>query len=195
MGAGTFIYERTNYWRESSAGMNTLPYFFAKFLMNIPRIVCSAFFFWTAFTSNYINAGSNAHLYAIFLMMYWFGFSLGYVTSQLVPPGFVAIFGVMVSLIFCIAFSGIDPTMNQVNNYPQSKQNLWKISGPRWTIEAFVVDAVKYYYRLPEGSGYSGEPYLDLSDYISNYGYQIHSFANDIRACLGCGFGKTFILY
>ncbi len=109
-------------------------------------------------------------------MMYWFGFSMGYVVSQCVSSELVAITGVMTALIFSAAFSGTSPTIAEVHGFPNALGNLWLFSGPRWTLEAFYVNAVSYYQYIPAGSSYGGAPYADLQAQLHTYGYKLNHF-------------------
>ena len=193
MGAGTFQKETPNYWREASAGLQTFSYFYAKFFANIIRIAVSAVFFFVAFTINFTNPGSGGKLYAIILVSYFFGFSLGYLTSQCVSEQYVAITGVMLALIFCLAFSGSNPTLTQVYEKPKSLQRLWSLSGPRWANEAFYINSVEYYQYIPSGSSFSGADYMNIDAQLNNFGYNMDYFASDIGAVILCGIGWGFI--
>ena len=143
-----------------------------------------------------------------------FGFSLGYVVSQLVPIKYAALCGVLISLIFSVALAGnththspthslslaqslshthtdslthicsltlvspacnfhshilnnvfhvhlprlgrsvgrsvgsivsvgSNPNMNTVRSFSKPKQFFWAMSGSRWALEAFYVNAIK----------------------------------------------------
>lgn len=104
--ASTFGNEQVNYWRECAVGLNSVPYFFGRWIANFPRIFCSALFFWFAFSIQFQNTGSAGGLYLIILMLYWFGYSLGYVVSQVVPIKSAALLGVLLALIFSVGFAG-----------------------------------------------------------------------------------------
>jgi len=75
--SATFGAEAPNYWRECSAGMQTVPYFMAKTIVNIPRIFAAAFFFWVAYNLAFIATGPPSQFYCSMLMAYWFGYNLG----------------------------------------------------------------------------------------------------------------------
>jgi len=63
----------------------------------------------------------------------------------------VPVFAVMVALIFVIA-------LGKAGNASSAAQaNLYKLSGPRWVMEAFVISCFQYYQYLPSGSGYTGK--------------------------------------
>ena len=141
--SGTFGAESPNYWRECSAGLQSIPYFAAKTLVNIPRIVAAAFFFWVAYNISFIATGSPTDYYLTFLMAYWFAYNLGYLVSQVVPMSMVPVFAVMVALIFVIAFGKAGNADSEAMN------NIYKLSGPRWVMEAFTITSLNYYQFLP----------------------------------------------
>lgn len=57
--SGIFGNEQVNFWRETSSGLQPVPYFFGKWIAYIPRIICSAFFFWFAFSIKFNNTGHS----------------------------------------------------------------------------------------------------------------------------------------
>ena len=148
--AFTFGAESPNYWRESSAGLYTRSYFCAKWLANVPRILASAAFFFGAFIIQFSNVGSQPMLYLCFLMLYFFGYSLGYFAGVLVPLSYTSIVGVF-ALIFCLSLSGMSPTLPTVSDMPKAQQNIWALSGPRWINEAFYINSISYYQFIPSG--------------------------------------------
>ena len=75
-------------------------------MADIPRIICAAVFFWIAFSIKFQNTGSPTSLFSIILLMYWFGFSIGYTISHVVPVSYVPLTGVLVALIFSVALAG-----------------------------------------------------------------------------------------
>lgn len=136
----TFGSEQVNYWRECSSGLLSVPYFFGRWIANFPRIFFSAVFFFFSFSIKFSNTGSALGLFQIILMLYWFGYSLGYVVSQLVPIKHAALLGVVLALVFAVGFAGANPNMNAVRDKPKSVQWIWALSGPRWALEAFYIN-------------------------------------------------------
>ena len=76
---------------------------------------------------------------------YLFGFSIGYVVSQIVAPEHSNMCGVLIALIFAVGLSGVNPSMTDVEQKTKAQQFPWYISGPQWFIEAFYVSQVHYY--------------------------------------------------
>ena len=82
----------------------------------------------------------------------------------------------MIALIFALALSGTNPLLPEVNDKPQASQNIWKLSGPRWSNEAFYINAVNYYENVPSGEyvgRYTGQPYMNIQAQLDNYGTYI----------------------
>lgn len=183
---------QVNFWRESSTGLKAGPYFFGKWIANFPRIVCSALFFWIAFSIKHQNTGSAVDVFMIVLALYWFGFSLGYVVSQLVSIKSASLAGVLVALLFSVALSGANPSMKDVKEYSQGKQFFWKISGPRWALEAFYISQVHYYEEVPNGP-YEGNDYIDVHPGLEQAGYNIDYFDICIRAIFLAGLGWSIL--
>jgi cell division protein FtsX len=187
--SATFGHEQVNYYRESSSGLQSMPYFFGKWLANLPRIIFAALFFWIAFSIKYQNTGRSGDLYLIILFLYWFGFSMGYVTSQLVPYAYCALTGVLIALIFAVALAGANPNMAKVESKPRAQQFFWMISGPRWALEAFYISGVSYYEHVPAASdGFGGQPYEDIAYGLDNVGYNVGNFYMDIHGLFWVGF-------
>ena len=147
--SATFGEEQVNYWRECAAGLNSIPYFFGKWLVNFPRIVGAAGFFLISFSIRFQDTSKRGDTFAIILTLYWFGFAIGYVVSQCVPIRYASSLGVLIALIFAVGLSGVNPSLKDVNSYSQSRQIPWSVSGPRWALEAFYVSQVSYYETIP----------------------------------------------
>lgn len=164
--SATFGSEQVNYWRECSSGLNSGPYFFGRWIANFPRIVMSALFFFFSFSIRFSNTGRALGLYQIILMLYWFGYSLGYVVSQLVPIQHASLLGVVLALIFAVGFAGANPNMNEVREKPAAVRWVWSLSGPRWALEAFYINSAAYYENVPPASKYNslytGQPYMNV---------------------------------
>lgn len=62
---------KVNYFRESAAGLQSIPYFLGKWIANIPRIGLAAVFFWFAFSIRYQQTGDATKLYLLTVLLYW----------------------------------------------------------------------------------------------------------------------------
>lgn len=194
--AGTFGNEQVNYFREAASGLLSVPYFFGKWLTDFPRVFGATVFFYLAFSIRFQNTSTDStELFSLILAFYWYGFSMGYLVSQIVSMKQAALTGVLVALIFAVALSGINPTMSEVQDKPRSQQILWAISGPRWAVEGFYISQIKYYETVPNGD-YEGASYIDIQPGLDNTGYEVDNFKTCIRAMFlnGIGWGLLALL-
>lgn len=193
--SGTFGNEQVNYFRESAAGLMTVPYFFAKWLADLPRMVAAACFFWLALNVRFQGTAPPRETFLIVLMLYWFGWSLGFIISQAVNIRKAALTGVLVSLVFAIGISGVNPALSDVKEYPPLKQLPWKLSGPRWAIEAFYISQVAYYKEVPSGP-LEGDDYIDIDSGLEDKGYVEDNYWTDISTmlALGAGYGVVALI-
>lgn len=180
-----------NYWRESAAGLKTFPYFIAKWIVEFPNIVLAASFFWFAFLIRFPNTGSNENLFMLFFSMYWWSWSLGFLLSVLANPDKVFLLGVLVALLLAVAFSGANPTIDEVNDMSPAISWLWSVSGTRWLLEGFYVSQVKYYEEVPGGE-LEGEKYMNIEAGLDNIGYNVNNFSLCISGLWWNGFGYAF---
>ena len=144
-GSTTFGSEKIVYWRDSSAGMPTLPYFLAKLTADLPRIALASFFFTLAMTV-FVDYRSNfGDLMLIFLALYYVSFNFGYFISIIFNKKSVALVTATNALLQGFVFAGVAPDLvNDVYSTNPSKsyapfQWLWEISGPRWAVEAYYI--------------------------------------------------------
>jgi ABC-type multidrug transport system ATPase subunit len=184
----TFGGEQVNYWRESAAGLKTIPYFFAKWLIEFPNILLASCFFWLAFQIRFPNTNSSGALFLFFFSVYWWSWSLGFLLSALVAPDKVFLLGVLVAILLAVGFSGINPTLDEVNDMSPAISWLWSCSGTRWLLEAFYVSQVEYYETVPSGP-LEGQPYMDVEAGLETYGYDIDNFETAIGGLWWCGLG------
>ncbi|CAG8541839.1 5729_t:CDS:10, partial [Diversispora eburnea] len=94
-GTATFGYEKVVYWRDTSSGMKTIPYFLAKSIADIPRILIAGLMFSLAFILFYSYRSRFSEIYIIVLLTYiaaWKMEKLG-----LVSTGFALAFGMVLS--------------------------------------------------------------------------------------------------
>ena len=183
-GIQTFGNERVVFWRESAAGMSSLAYYSGKVTADFVRVVCATTFFYAFFSIGYTSVGNTGDLFLIILLLYWFGFALGYFISQIAKPANAALLGVAFSLVFCVVFGGNKPTIHEVETESQyqNTKSLWDISVPRWAIEALFINQVSYYKSVPSGP-LEGQPYMNLTTGVFEKGYEIDNFDTDVRNC------------
>ena len=180
-----FSSEQPNYWRECSAGLLTVPYFVGHFLGNQPRMIASAILFFLSFSIMYRDTAGVGQpgLFGIILGLYWFGYSLGYLVSQIASPQNTSLMGVLFALVFAVLFSGVLPMLKDVEAFPQWEQFPWYLSGPRWAIEAFYVNSVMSFKTIPQSKYndlYVGQPYVDVASVLQQVGYDINNYDKDV---------------
>ena len=184
----TFGGEQVNYWRESAAGLRTVPYFLAKWIMEFPNILLASCFFWLAFQLRFPNTNSPGALFTFFFAVYWWAWALGFLLSSLVSPDKVFLLGVLAAILLAVGFSGTNPTMTEVRDMSPAISWLWSCSGTRWMLEAFYVSQVNYYETVPSGP-LEGQPYMNIQAGLDVYGYKIDHLDRCLRALWWCGLG------
>ncbi|RIA87160.1 hypothetical protein C1645_828180 [Glomus cerebriforme] len=149
-GGSTFGYEKVVYWRDTAAGMRTIPYFFAKFFADIPRLVIAAAMFACSFILFYPFRSLFSELYLIILLSYLAAWTMGYFLSALVSKEKIGLIGTGFALGWGLVLSGANPKLDDVmtNDVYAHIRWLWTISAPRWEIEALYlkeIDPRKWY--------------------------------------------------
>ncbi|KAG0230455.1 hypothetical protein BGW42_000932 [Actinomortierella wolfii] len=141
VGITTFGHEKAVFWRDTSAGMATLPYYLAKVLADIPRVLVAGKPKSTI--ENVLQPLSS--LLLIITLLYINAFAIGYCVSTFVSRSMFALVGTGMALAWALVFSGIAPHLYKVVNSPgfRNVQWLWAISGPRWGVEAFYLKEMK----------------------------------------------------
>ncbi|RGB39200.1 hypothetical protein C1646_690392 [Rhizophagus diaphanus] len=149
-GGSTFGYEKVVYWRDTAAGMRTIPYFFAKFIADIPRLVIAAAMFTCSFILFYPYRAFILELYLIILLSYLAAWTMGYFLSAIVTKEKLGLIGTGFALGWGLVLSGANPKLDEVMNNDSYVyiRWLWAISAPRWEIEAMYlkeIDPRKWY--------------------------------------------------
>ncbi|KAF9092099.1 hypothetical protein BGX29_010606 [Mortierella sp. GBA35] len=148
VGTTTFGNEKIVYWREKSSGLLTLPYYIAKVIADIPRIVLAGIMFSISLVIFFNERSNYFYLVFIIIMLYAVAFAMGYLLSALVPQNRVALVGTGFTLAWAIVFSGDAPDLADVmapdasSGYTATRW-LWVISAPRYAIEAIYLREVQ----------------------------------------------------
>ncbi|KAK3837381.1 MAG: hypothetical protein J3R72DRAFT_512813 [Linnemannia gamsii] len=148
VGTTTFGNEKIVYWREKSSGLLTLPYYIAKVMADIPRIVLAGVMFSISLVIFFNERSNYFYLLFIIVMLYAVAFAMGYLLSALVPQNRVALVGTGFTLAWAIVFSGDAPDLADVmdpgasSGYAATRW-LWVISAPRYAIEAIYLREVQ----------------------------------------------------
>ncbi|GBC06719.1 hypothetical protein RclHR1_00700018 [Rhizophagus clarus] len=143
-GGSTFGYEKVVYWRDTAAGMRTIPYFFAKFIADIPRLVIAAAMFTCSFILFYPYRALIVELYLIILLAYLAAWTMGYFLSAIVTKEKLGLIGTGFALGWGLVLSGANPKLDEVvtNDSFMYLRWLWSISAPRWEIEAVYLKEI-----------------------------------------------------
>ncbi|CAG8509884.1 480_t:CDS:10 [Funneliformis mosseae] len=177
----TFGYEKVVYWRETSAGMKSLPYFLAKFTADIPRIINASTMFSMAFIVFYSYQALFVEIYVIALLSYSCAWTMGYFLSIIVKKEQMALIGTGFALAWSLVLSGKNPELVAVNSSDTYKfvKWLWKVSAPRWVVEALYLKEIgprKWYeiHNEPLNFTYAFEHYEDC---LINLGFIAYGWA------------------
>ncbi|KAG9323700.1 hypothetical protein KVV02_008118 [Mortierella alpina] len=141
VGASTFGDEKAVYWRDTSAGMPTLPYYLAKILADVPRMLVAACMYTGAFIFYFAYRERLSELFLVILLLYVNAFALGYFVSSVVNRSMFGLTGTGMSLAWALVLSGAAPHLYQVmNNHEYAYVRwVWDVSAPRWGVEAFYL--------------------------------------------------------
>ncbi|KAG0356870.1 hypothetical protein BGZ54_000572 [Gamsiella multidivaricata] len=147
VGSMTFGNEKIVYWREKSSGLLTLPYYLAKVIADIPRIILAGIMFSISLVIFFNQRSNYFYLLFIIIMLYAVAFAMGYLLSALVPQNRVSLVGTGFTLAWAIVFSGDAPDLADVmasasSGYTATRW-LWIISAPRYAIEAIYLREVQ----------------------------------------------------
>ncbi|KAF9908734.1 hypothetical protein EC991_009544 [Linnemannia zychae] len=141
VGSSTFGDEKAVYWRDTSAGMPTLPYYLAKILADVPRMIVAACMYTGAFIFFFAYRQQLSSLFLVIMLLYINAFSLGYFVSAVVNRSMFGLAGTGMSLAWALVLSGTAPHLYKVmnsNGYATVRW-VWDVSAPRWGVEAFYL--------------------------------------------------------
>ncbi|KAI9179963.1 hypothetical protein H9P43_005295 [Blastocladiella emersonii ATCC 22665] len=145
VGASTFGgAERVVYWRDVAAGMPTVPYFVAKALVDVPRIVLAGVTFSLSLVFLWPYRGLWVSICAVVVALYFAAFSMGYFISTAVhAPQAVGLVATAFALLWALVLGGLVPPLGEVERegsgyYPF--RFLWSLSAPRYAVEALFIE-------------------------------------------------------
>eukprot|EP00842_Homolaphlyctis_polyrhiza_P002787 jgi/Hompol1/3509/HPOL_003282-RA len=164
VGVNTFGREKVVYWRDTANGMNTIPYYLAKFIVDFPRVLLGATMYFIAVLIFFSFKQFPGSLFSIIICLYYGAFAMGYWISTAFPLSKAALIGTGFALLWALVLSGVIPSLDDVVDYPDALQWLWKVSAPRWGIEAFWLKEVSSLWwrerNLPPINQYQWDDYL-----------------------------------
>ncbi|CAG8440511.1 6656_t:CDS:10 [Acaulospora morrowiae] len=140
-GTATFGYERVVYWRDTAAGMRTVPYFLAKVVADIPRILLASLMYSLAFILFYAYRAPFYEVYLIVLLCYMATWAMGYFLSSVVPKEKLGLAATGLALACGLVLNGATPRLELVmsDNTYKFLRWLWFVSAQRWIVEAFYL--------------------------------------------------------
>ncbi|RHZ58597.1 hypothetical protein Glove_372g90 [Diversispora epigaea] len=141
-GTTTFGYEKVVYWRDTSSGMKTIPYFLAKSIADIPRILLAGLMFSLSFILFYSHLSSFRDIYVIILLTYIAAWQIGYFLSAIFSKEKLGLVGTGVALAFGMVLSGSTPRLDDIKENNSLKWIYWifDISAPRWSVESLYLN-------------------------------------------------------
>ncbi|KAG0326947.1 hypothetical protein BGZ99_008712 [Dissophora globulifera] len=145
VGACTFGDEKAVFWRDTSAGMPTLPYYLAKVLADVPRMIVASCMYTGAFIFFFAYHEQLSQLLILIFLLYINAFAMGYFVSTVVSRSMFGLSGTGMSLAWALVLSGTAPHLYKVMNshgYAYVRW-VWDISAPRWAVEAFYLKEVE----------------------------------------------------
>ncbi|CAG8568224.1 1635_t:CDS:10, partial [Acaulospora colombiana] len=113
-GTTTFGYERVVYWRDTAAGMRTIPYFLAKVVADIPRILLASLMYSLAFILFYAYRAAFYEIYLIVLLLYLASWAMGYFMSTVVAREKLGLAATGLALAYGLVLNGASPKLDVV---------------------------------------------------------------------------------
>ncbi|KAI3660024.1 hypothetical protein MP638_000072 [Amoeboaphelidium occidentale] len=145
LGAGrTFAYEKPVFWRECSTGLSSLQYYVSKALADIPKVVTASFLYFMAVNVFTLYRSPVSQMFLIILLLYFNATAMGYFIAIVVKKESFALVGSGVALAWTLAFSGITPSLSEIDTNYWYLSFIWSISPTRWACEALWLIEVNY---------------------------------------------------
>lgn len=185
--SSTFGAETTNYFRECSAGLSTTPYFVAKVIVDIPRILIASMFFYAAMSLQLADLSDDGQLFWLIFFMFWAAFALGYFTTLCVGYKSASLTGVLVALLMAISLGGTNPTVADIKDYPIPIKWIWSASPIRWANEAYEVSQLKHFQT------YKSEQYMNIDVTLNDWGFNVDNYDRNVINIFICGLVWNFV--
>lgn len=186
VGVNTFGNERVVYWRDSAAGMPTFPYFMAKWLADIPRIIIAGSMFTLSLILFWPYRGLIVNHWINITLTYFASFSMGYFLSVVFRKESVALVGTGFALAWSLVFGGVLPALNDVKQQGSIYEPIsfiWDLSAPRYTVEYLYIEET------------SARPWEELKNDSLNFGYFRSNKSNDLRNIFAIGAAWAILAY
>ncbi|GJJ73776.1 hypothetical protein EMPS_06134 [Entomortierella parvispora] len=185
VGASTFGDEKAVFWRDTSAGMPTLPYYLAKVLADVPRMIVASCMYTGAFIFFFAYQQQLSSLWLVIMLLYVNAFAMGYFVSSVVGRPMFGLTGTGMSLAWALVLSGTAPHLWKVMNSAgyRSVRWVWQVSAPRWGVEAFYLKEM------------SSRNYNELTHNYLGDMYAFEHYENAIMSMVYIGLGWNVITF
>eukprot|EP01123_Difflugia_compressa_P012693 TRINITY_DN5542_c0_g1_i1.p1 TRINITY_DN5542_c0_g1~~TRINITY_DN5542_c0_g1_i1.p1 ORF type:complete len:1022 (+),score=141.02 TRINITY_DN5542_c0_g1_i1:292-3066(+) len=174
--------EKVVFWRESSVGGNTVAYYLGKDLSYLPNAVFLPLIFMGVFYSLVSPSGVFRVYYAIVFLCWFNGSSMGYLISVIMKPAMAQV-AVVILIFMLMLFSGVQPTLYEMDGYGVPMKYLPYLSYLRYANELFYLNEIKNWKNT------FNEIQTGLDAYMYNYNMEIPGYV----AMLAIGLGIRII--
>ena len=160
-GVRTFAFEKVNFWRESSAGINSLAYFAAHDLVTLLDVAVRPVFLVAPFYALVAPNSDFWSLYLVFGALTYMSYGLGFLIAHMFAVRNAVVVAVVIPFVLGGAFAGGAPSLADLSsNISPSMLGVAASSPSRWGLEAAVVSEIN---DLPS--------HFPLGDYLAQTGY------------------------
>mmetsp|Transcript_12365 Transcript_12365/g.19866 ORF Transcript_12365/g.19866 Transcript_12365/m.19866 type:complete len:200 (-) Transcript_12365:148-747(-) len=184
-GIRTFGPEQVVYWRHAARGLPSIPYFLAKVASDVPKIVLNSALFFFGLSFGFYSFGDTNDLYGLLFVLYWAGYTFGYLVSMLFEPRLRSLWCVIFAMMWAFVFSGNNPTLPNIQDeYGKELEWIWSISFTRWGLEALYVNQMTFY-----------DEWLNLSTSFTLRQYNPNNFSKNCGIIFALGLLWLFFTY
>jgi len=169
------------FWRESSTGVNTFAYFMGKDMSYLAHGLLLPLLFLGVFYTLVSPRGSFSYFYLHLLLIWYNATAMGYLVSVTIKPR-MAQLAVVVFIFMLMLFSGIQPTLTEMQDFGYPMAAFPYISYLRYANEAFYLNEIKEW-----------SYYFDISTGLQAYGYSFDMWNTDWGALIAIGTGIRII--
>jgi len=159
--------EKVVFWRESSVGSNTFAYFLGKDLAHLPNNLLLPLLFLGGFYTLVTPRGDFGTYYGLLLLVWLNGTSMGYLLSVIMKPSMAQI-AVVILIFMLMLFSGIQPTLPEMESYAPPLNLLPYLSFLRYANEIFYLNEIKRW-----------SAFYNIQTGLTAYGYDFDMWSVD----------------
>ena len=156
----TFGAEKVIYWRESSTGLNSVAYFSAKVVADVPKALASTLCMLAGLLYSFVSPMNTGELITATVILYLNSYAAGYLLSFLLPYEACGMAAVGWGICWGLMFGGLSLTMRE--DLAGFKNNLMLISSARWYNEAVWYSSTMYPFSEVRDGPSKGKPYYNL---------------------------------